>query len=205
MTKAQKFFLIFPYLVLLIVVSLIADYFWKVSGYEVLFHLEEMKPIEDIDELNKSKPFISIHQINVINQDTDEINFTILSENELKTFRLLDFNFLYDDNEVKIKRNILYKLKSDNPNFFKIMDRENLIYQYEIFGGFEDYKKCKVNLKKIFSKKKWNIGDKVPVKITVHYLLDDTEYYQELNYICNCIEGDSYPPNWFMFLFPGAY
>ena len=50
-----------------------------------------------------------------------------------------------------------------------------------------------------------NLGDKISVKIIIHYLLDNNEYFQELNFVCECVEGDSYPPNWFMFFFPGAY
>lgn len=214
MAMKEKFFIILPYLVLTVIISLIVDYFWKVSGSEKIFHLEGIKSTElnkaIKEELDKGNPFIYMHQINVINQDSDEINFAIWSKKELKAFRLLDFKILYEDNEIKIKRNILYELKDDNPNSFRIINKEsssmeNLIYQYNVYGGFENFKICKVNFKKIFSKRRMNLGDKISVKIIIHYLLDNNEYFQELNFVCECVEGNSYPPNWFMFFFPGAY
>ncbi len=207
MSKKKKFFIIFPYLVLAIIIFLVADYFWKVSGTEKTFHLEEIKSI-DFNE-KKNNACISMNPINVINQAADEINFTIWSDRELKTFRLLDFEILFEGYKIKLKRDILYELKTDNPNFFKIINKNdsnnNLIYQYLIFGGYENYKTCKINFKKVFAKKRMNFGDKVPVKIIIHYFLDDNEYSQELNFVCECIESDSYPPSWFMFFFPGAY
>jgi hypothetical protein len=48
-------------------------------------------------------------------------------------------------------------------------------------------------------------GDTFPVKIIVHFLLDDDEYFQELNFVCKCVKGSGYPPDWYMLLFPGAY
>ena len=214
MTKKQTFFLILPYIILTLLILLIVDYFWKLSDTEKNFYLNGINFIEfneDIKkELNKNRAFISMHQIDVINQNSDEINFTIWSNEELKTFKLLDFRVLYDGKDVKIKRNILYKLKSDNPNFFKNINTEfknkkKLIYQYNIFGGFDNFKRCKVNFKSLFSKTKINFGDKIPVKIIIHYLLNEDEYFQELNFICECVEVQQYPPNWFMFFFPGAY
>ena len=176
MAMKEKFFIILPYLVLTVIISLIVDYFWKVSGSEKIFHLEGINSSElnkaIKEELDKGNPFIYMHQINVINQDSDEINFAIWSKKELKAFRLLDFKILYEDNEIKIKRNILYELKDDNPNSFRIINKEsssmeNLIYQYNVYGGFENFKICKVNFKKIFSKRRMNLGDKISVKIII--------------------------------------
>lgn len=208
MKKIKLIFVILPYLLLIVIISLIVDYFWKVSDLKKEFQLNEMSSYSN--EEVKSKVTVSMHQIKVINQNSDEFNFTIFSENEIREIRFVDFKFIFEDYEVKIKRNIVYELNKDNPNFFKILntkecDNESLIYQYDIVGGFENYKKCKINVNKVFKKIPLNFGEKIPVKIIIHYYVDGEEYFQDVNSIFECIEGDSYPPNWFMFFFPGAY
>ena len=75
---------------------------------------------------------------------------------------------------------------------------------FHFYGNLEN--KYKINLHQLFRNKKTNFGDRFDIQIHVHYFLDDREYTTTLDYVIECRKNEmQYPPNWFMFLFPGAY
>lgn len=161
-------------------------------------------------ELDKQDSVLALSMIGVINQQSDEINFYIFSIKDFNIFTIKDFTIVCDGKETKIKRNIAYNANTKNPNFDKTVSYEfenKKIQGFEkkFYGGFENFKRCKVNFYKIFKSKNVDFGEKFNVKILVHYFLDEREYSQELYYTVECREAPQYPPNWFMALFPYAY
>ena len=99
----------------------------------------------------------------------------------------------------------------DNYSDFQIKnDRNSVSYNRisnDLCSGFwgNDEKNYKINIQQIFNKGNAKIGDRFEVKIRVDYSLDSKMYSKILDYEVECIEAPQYPPNWFMFLFPGAW
>ena len=137
-----------------------------------------------------------------INSKKHWVNFIVFSTNPFAHCELKNLELIYNGKTKKITQNFKLDCEPQNKQYElqgQIIDG----YELRFFGNHE--RNYKINVQNIFNKGNTKIGDKFDVKIQVDYSLDGKMYSKILDYEVECVEAPQYPPNWFMFLFPGAY
>ena len=137
-----------------------------------------------------------------INSKKNWVNFIVFSTNPFAHFELKNLELIYNGKTKKFTQNFKLDWEPQNKQYElqgQIIDG----YELRFFGNHE--RNYKINVQNIFNKGNTKIGDKFDVKIQVDYSLDGKMYSKILDYEVECVEAPQYPPNWFMFLFPGAY
>ena len=137
-----------------------------------------------------------------INSKKNWVNFIVFSTNPFVHFELKNLELIYNGKTKKFTQNLKLDWEPQNKQYElqgQIIDG----YELRFFGNHE--RNYKINVQNIFNEGNTKIGDKFDVKIQVDYSLDGKMYSKILDYEVECIEAPQYPPNWFMFLFPGAY
>lgn len=156
--------------------------------------------LSELSETNDS--IFALSTIQPVNRNYDFLQFHIFSLKDFDTFSIKELSISLDSENIKLKEKVELNCSPENIsyNFDKKIDG----YEFHFYGNLEN--KYKINLHQLFRNKKTNFGDRFDIQIHVHYFLDDREYTTTLDYVIECRKNElQYPPNWFMFLFPGAY
>lgn len=158
---------------------------------------------KDKSDFENKGAFIELSMINIINQKKDRVIFSVYSKEKFDNFNLNNIVILINDNENKISKKL--EVKNCETSFKPCYISGNKIDCYEMkFYGNNEYKYT-ANFYNLFKKEHIDIGKNFDVNLIVNFSLDDNVYIQELEYQVSCVEAERYPPNWFMFIFSGAY
>lgn len=197
-------------IILSIIVLLILDLFSSTiierKWYRFISTLDEKHhfTVEHINSLKDEED--SVIELSVfapaINQSKQSVNFIIFSRLDFQRFLLKDMTIIIDGKEIKLSKDFMIEKQSQKIEYN--FGEKIIGYYFLAFGNYEN--NYLVNFKKIFRSKNAQIGDTFEIQIKIHYFLDDREYNKMLHYVIECRKDEmDYPPNWFMFFFPGAY
>ncbi len=172
-------------------IILIVFFFFRSQKLYVFNNINgELKDFFNEKQLKTLEKKDSVLALSVMGQTGTQkeiVNFHIFSIREFSSVKISKFIIIYDGQEKEIIKNIVYKVKTENPNFFRTktysLNNQTLQgFQVDIYGGFLDYEICGIDFNRLFIKKHKSLKEKFPVRIVVNYSLDNQEYSQELNY-----------------------
>ena len=144
----------------------------------------------------------ALSKMRPVNRNYDLLRFHVFSLKNFETLSIKELSISMDSKSIKLKEKVELNCSPENISYD--FDKKIDGYEFHVYGDLEN--KYKINLQKLFRNKKTNFGDRFDIQIHVHYFLDDREYTTTLNYAIECRKNEmQYPPDWYMFLFPGAW
>ena len=156
--------------------------------------------LSKLSETNDS--IFALSTIQIVNRNYDWLRFHVFSLKNFETLSIKELSISMDSKSIKLKEKVELNCSPENISYD--FDKKIDGYEFHFYGDLEN--KYKINLQKLFRNKKTNFGDRFDIQIHVHYFLDDREYTTTLNYAIECRKNEmQYPPDWYMFLFPGAW
>lgn len=189
--------------IILIVLYLCFDIYSHLLKINKDYIFKRYEQETDEEYYEKEGAFIELSMINMINQKKDRVIMTVYSKEKFDNFELNSIVVSFDERVNKISK----QLKISNCELkykpSSISGNELYCYQMKYYGNSES--KYSVNFYNIFNTVDINIGNIFPVNFIVNFSLDNNIYCQNLKYQVSCVEAEKYPPNWFMFFFPGAW
>ena len=144
----------------------------------------------------------ALSKMRPVNRNYDLLQFHVFSLKNFETLSIQELSISMDSRSTKLKEKVELNCSPENISYD--FDKKIDGYEFHFYGDWEN--NYKINLQKLFRNKKTNFGDRFDIQIYVHYFLDDREYITTLNYTIECRKNEmQYPPDWYMFLFPGAW
>lgn len=187
--KMKKKILI--YILIIIGISLIVFFFFRSQKLYVFNDIngdpKDFFTENQLKALEKTDSVLALSVMGQTGSQKEIVNFHIFSTCEFSSVKISKLIIMYDGQEKEIIKNIVYKVKTENPNFFRtktysLNNQTFQGFQIDIYGGYLDYEICGIDFDRLFIKKHKSLKEKFPVRIVVNYSLDDQEYLQELNY-----------------------
>lgn len=193
--------------IVLIILDLFLPFLITQKEYQFSFLLDEQTHgftedfLKNLSDTNDSEIVLLISRP-AINAKKNSVNYIVFSTSPFSHFELEKLEFTYNGKTKDFTRDFELDWEPQSKQYElggKIIDG----YELSFFGNYE--KNYKVNIQKMLKWENIKIGDKFEVKMRVDYALDNRLYSKILSYEVECVAAPQYPPNWFMFLFPGAW
>lgn len=147
------------------------NFTWNYSDCVFFFRSQKLYVFNDINgelkdffnekqlkTLEKKDSVLALSVMGQTGSQKEIINFHIFSTCEFSSVKINKFIIIYDGQEKEIIKNIVYKVKTENPIFFRTktysLNNQTLQgFQIDIYGGYLDYEICGIDFNKLFTKK----------------------------------------------------